>query len=61
MKAAVASFSLQLAEGRADLDTEMPVKVQGFKQHIDGAEWTITTVTPTVIPVDGFTTSLYKR
>lgn len=30
----VASFSLQLAEGRADLYTEMPVKVSGFKQPI---------------------------
>lgn len=38
----VASFPLQLAEGRADLYTEMPVKVSGFKQPIDEAEWTIT-------------------
>lgn len=54
----VASFSLQLAEGRADLYTEMPVKVSGFKQPIDGAEWTITTLTHTVSPDNGFTTSL---
>ena len=33
----VASFSLQLAEGRADLYTKMPVKVSGFKQPIDDA------------------------
>jgi phage protein D len=32
----VASFSLQLAEGRADLYTECP-KVTGFKQPIDDA------------------------
>jgi len=38
----VTSFSLQLAEGRADLYTEMPVRVQGFKKQIDEAEWTIT-------------------
>ncbi|MCU6664438.1 phage late control D family protein [Enterobacteriaceae bacterium H4N4] len=54
----VASFSLQLAEGRADLYTEMPVKVSGFKQPIDDAEWTIATLTHTVNPDSGFTTSL---
>ena len=54
----VASFSLQLAEGRADLYTEMSVKVSGFKQPIDDAEWTITTLTHTVSPDNGFTTSL---
>lgn len=54
----VASFSLQLAEGRADLYTEMPVKVNGFKQPIDEAEWTIKTLTHTVSPDSGFTTSL---
>lgn len=54
----VASFSLQLAEGRADLYTEMPVKVQGFKQPIDEAAWTITTLTHTISSESGFTTSL---
>lgn len=54
----VASFSLQLAEGRADLYTEMPVKVTGFKQPIDDAEWTITTLTHSVRPDNGFTTSM---
>ena len=54
----VATFSLQLAEGRADLYTEMPVKVTGFKQPIDDAEWTITTLTHSVSPDNGFTTSM---
>lgn len=54
----VASFSLQLAEGRADLYTEMPVKVSGFKQPIDEAEWTITTLTHAVSADSGFTTSI---
>lgn len=54
----VASFSLQLAEGRADLYTEMPVKVTGFKQPIDDVEWTITTLTHSVSPDNGFTTSM---
>lgn len=54
----VASFSLQLAEGRADLYTEMPVKVSGFKQPIDDAEWTITTLTHTISPDNGFVSSI---
>ena len=54
----VASFSLQLAEGRADLYTEMPVKVTGIKQPIDDADWTITTLTHSVSPDNGFTTSM---
>lgn len=54
----VATFSLQLAEGRADLYTEMPVKVTGFKQQIDDAEWVITTLTHTVSSDGGFTTSI---
>lgn len=41
----VATFSIQLARGRADLYTEMPVKVSGFKQQIDAGEWIITTLT----------------
>lgn len=53
-----ASFSRQFAEGRADLYTEMPVKVSGVKQPIDDAEWTITTLTHTVSPENGFITSL---
>jgi len=54
----VASFSLQLAEGRADLYTEMPVKVSGFKQPINDAEWTITTLTHTISPDNGFVSSI---
>ncbi|XEG79251.1 phage late control D family protein [Edwardsiella tarda] len=54
----VASFTLQLAEGRADLYTEMPVKVYGFKPPIDEAEWTITTLIHTITPENGFTTSI---
>jgi len=54
----VASFSLQLAEGRAELYTEMPVRVSGFKQPIDEAEWTITTLTHRVSADSGFTTSI---
>ncbi len=58
LQCGVASFLLQLAEGRADLYTEMPVKVTGFKQPIDDASWTITTLTYTVNPDSGFTISI---
>jgi len=54
----VATFSLQLDEGRADLYTEMPVKVTEFKQQIDEAEWVITTLTHTVSSDGGFMTSI---
>lgn len=53
----VASFSIQLAKGRADLFPELPVKVSGFKSEIDDAEWTIVTCTHTIND-SGFTTSL---
>lgn len=54
----VATFSLRLAEGRADLYTEMPVKVSGSKQPIDDAEWTITTLAQSITADDGLTTTL---
>ncbi|WP_350307372.1 phage late control D family protein [Photorhabdus viridis] len=57
MQRGVASFSIQLALGRADLYPETPVKVIGFKPEIDEAEWTITRATHT-INQGGFTTAL---
>lgn len=54
----VATFSIQLARGRADLYTEMPVKVSGFKKQIDGSSWIITTLTHSLGSDGGFTTSL---
>lgn len=53
----VASFSIQLARGRADLYTEMPVKVSGFKAEIDEADWVLTTVTHTLND-SGYTTAV---
>lgn len=53
----VASFSMTLAYGRAELYPEMPVKVSGFKLQIDAAEWIITTVTHTIAE-GGFTTGI---
>lgn len=53
----VASFSIQLAKGREELFPELPVKVSGFKQQIDDADWIITTVTNTISD-SGFTTAL---
>ncbi|AUY26246.1 phage late control D family protein [Mixta calida] len=54
----VATFSIQLARGRADLYTEMPVKVSGFKQQVDSSSWIITTLTHSLSSDGGFTTSL---
>lgn len=53
----VATFSIQLARGRAELYPEMPVKVQGFKAEIDVADWLLTTVTHSLSD-SGYTTAL---
>ncbi len=52
-----AEFSISLATGRADIYTETPVKVSGFKRVIDEQDWTITKVTH-FLNNSGFTTSL---
>lgn len=57
MQRGVASFSIQLAKGRADIYPEMPVKVQGFKPEIDGAEWILTRVSHSLND-SGYTSSL---
>ncbi|KDY23380.1 phage P2 GpU family protein [Escherichia coli 2-316-03_S4_C2] len=43
--------------GRADIYTETPVRVSGFKRVIDEQDWTITKVTH-FLNNSGFTTSL---
>lgn len=53
----VASFSIQLAKGRADIYPEMPVKVQGFKPEIDHADWLLTRVCHSLND-SGFTSTL---
>lgn len=53
----IAEFSIILATGRADIYTETPVKVSGFKRVIDEQDWTITKVTH-FLNNSGFTTSL---
>ncbi|MEQ4693282.1 phage late control D family protein [Providencia manganoxydans] len=57
MQRGVASFSIQLAKGRADIYPEMPVKVQGFKPEIDNAEWILTKVSHSLSD-SGFTSAL---
>jgi hypothetical protein len=54
----VATFSIQLVKGRAELYTEMPVKVSGFKQPIDAGEWIITTLTHSLSSENGYTTNI---
>ena len=53
----VATLSLRLAKGRAELYPEMPVNVQGFKPEIDSAEWITAKVTHS-LSADGFTSDL---
>lgn len=53
----LAEFSISLATGRADIYTETPVSVSGFKRVIDEQDWTITKVTH-FLNNSGFTTSL---
>lgn len=53
----VASLSIQLARGRAELYPEMPITVSDFKPEIDVAEWILTRVTHSLND-SGFTTAL---
>jgi len=53
----VATFSIQLARGRADIYPEAPVTVSGFKKEIDEANWTLVKVTHS-LNNSGFTTAL---
>lgn len=57
MQRGVASLSINLARGRADIYPEMPVKVRGFKPEIDGAEWILTRVSHSLND-NGFTSAL---
>lgn len=52
-----AEFSINLAKGRADIFTETPVAVKGFKEVIDAQPWMVTKVTHNVNS-SGYTTSL---
>lgn len=54
----VATFSLNLAVGDAELIPEMPIQLQGFKSEIDSSDWIISQVTHNVSPDSGFTTQI---
>lgn len=54
----VATFSLNLAVGDAELIPEMPIQLQGFKTEIDSSDWIISQVTHNVSPDSGFTTQI---
>ncbi|MGL5991554.1 MAG: phage late control D family protein [Plesiomonas sp.] len=53
----VATLSIQLAQGRADIYPEMPVITAGFKTQIDTAKWLLTTVAHSVTD-SGYTNAL---
>ncbi|MDG6473742.1 phage late control D family protein [Glaesserella parasuis] len=52
----VATFSLNLAEGNAELIPETTVNVVGFKAEIDSNAWIVTQVTHSITENSGFTT-----
>ena len=54
----IATFSLKLALGRPDLFTEMPVRVEGFKEEINSTDWTIKKCTHSLSRSSGFTTEV---
>lgn len=54
----VATFSLNLAEGNAELIPETTVNVVGFKAEIDSNEWIVTQVTHSLSADSGFTTAI---
>ncbi|MDE8034631.1 phage late control D family protein [Actinobacillus equuli subsp. haemolyticus] len=54
----VATFSITLAFGNAELIPEMSVQVQGFKAEIDSSDWIISQVTHKLDSNGGFTTDL---
>lgn len=53
----ISTFSIALSAGRADLFTETPVEISGFKDVIDNQKWVITQVAHRV-DATGFTTTL---
>lgn len=52
-----AEFSLSLAMGRANITSETPVRVSGFKAVIDAQDWIVSKVTHS-LSNSGFTTAL---
>ncbi|EQA03744.1 phage late control D family protein [Glaesserella parasuis] len=54
----VATFSLNLAEGNAELIPEVTVSVVGFKAEIDSNAWIVTQVTHSISENSGFTTAI---
>lgn len=53
----VATFTLTLAHGRAELIPELPARIEGYKRQIDGSDWIVAKVTHS-IGDSGFTTSI---
>lgn len=57
LQAGIATFSISLAYGKADLLPETPIKVSGFKKEIDEVIWTAKTITHN-LSESGFTTNV---
>ncbi len=59
IKQGTAQFTIELAKGRPDLFTEMPVIVEGFKTEIDSTNWTIIQCVHTLNRSAGFKTTVH--
>ncbi|MCI3205844.1 hypothetical protein DBA20_12855 [Pandoraea capi] len=54
----VATFSMTLARGNAELFPEVPVTVRGFKPQIDSTDWLLAKTRHTLDANSGFTTQI---
>ncbi|RRW94276.1 phage late control D family protein [Pandoraea apista] len=54
----VATFSMTLARGNAELFPEVPVSVRGFKPQIDNTDWLLAKTRHTLDSNSGFTTQI---
>lgn len=54
----VATFSMTLARGNAELFPEVPVSVRGFKPQIDNTDWLLAKTRHTLDSNGGFTTQI---
>lgn len=57
MMRGIASFSINLAKGKANLHPELTVQVSGWKTSIDNTEWVITRITHSLTN-SGFTSNI---
>ncbi|UNM96063.1 hypothetical protein MMG00_12815 [Ignatzschineria rhizosphaerae] len=58
LKRSLASVSVNLARGNAELSAESPLKLVGFKTEMDNHNWIVTTITHRIDASNGFVSEL---